>query len=234
MTARNLEPEPVPPACGPTVARLQAVLDGDASPAALDADPHAAGCGACRERVRAARLLLTVYPTIPAAVVPSGFADAVLVGVRADRRKRAALRVVGAVAGLAAAVALLVWSPWTPATPNKPELVERPPVVPEPERERVPPVRFGEKLAEAGGALKASSKAWAEPVAAAPKLFAALTETVATPAAPPAPQVEPVRASLAELPDAARAGLEPVTGSAQKAWNRLLRDVGAVAAKPKS
>lgn len=233
MTARNLEPDPVPPACGPTVARLQAVLDGGVPVAALDADPHAAGCGACRERARAARLLLSVYPAAPAVVVPSGFADAVLAGVRADRRKRAALRVVGAVAGLAAAVALVVWSPWTPAAPNKPELVERPPVV-ESQPERVPPVRFGEKLAEAGGALKASSKAWAEPVAAAPKLFAALTETVATPAAPPAPEVQPVRASLAELPDAARAGLEPVTGSAQKAWKRLLRDVGAVSAKPKS
>ncbi|MBX9582057.1 MAG: hypothetical protein K2X87_17265 [Gemmataceae bacterium] len=230
MNARPYpEPDPTPPACGPTVVRLQAVLDGDLPAAALDADPHADGCPTCRGRVRSAKLLLAVYPGRPAAVaVPSGLTDAILAGVRADRHRRTVRRWAGVAAGLAAAAAVVVWSPWKPADRPGVEITERPPTV-EPG-----PVRVAAELAKAGDALKEGSRAWVGPAAAAPKLFAALTETVAAPAVPPPPEVEPVRQSLAELPDAARAGLEPVTGSARKAWDRLLRDVGAVAAKPKS
>jgi hypothetical protein len=230
MNARPYpEPDPTPPACGPTVALIQAVLDGDRPAAALDADVHADGCPTCRGRVRSARLLLAVYPARPAnPAVPSGLTDAILAGVRADRRKRVLRPWAGAAAGLAAAVAVVVWSPWNPTADRPDVLVERPPVV-EP-----PPVRVAAELAKAGDALKEGSLAWVEPAAAAPKLFAALTESVAAPIVPPPPEVEPVRQSLAELPDAARAGLEPVAGSARKAWDRLLRDVGAVAAKPKS
>ena len=53
--------------------------------------------------------------------------------------------------------------------------------------------------------------------------------------APPNPMavvIEPARNSIVELPVAARIGLEPVTGTAEKAFNRFLRDVGAV--KPNS
>ena len=232
MTARPAEPDPIPPACVSTVARLQQALDGDLPWATLDADPHALGCTDCRGRVRAAKLLLAVYPAPANTVaVPSRMAETILAGVRADRRSRVVRRWVGVVGGLAAAVALVVWSPWQQVA-DRPEVAERPPVV-EPERPP-PPVRVGAELAKAGEALKEGSRAWVEPAAAAPKLFAALTETVAAPAVPPPPSVEPARQSLAELPDAARAGLDPVTGSAQKAWNRLLRDVGAVAVKPKS
>lgn len=233
MTARprHPEPDPTPPACEPTVARLQRVLDGDLPGAALDADPHAQACATCRGRVRAATLMLAVYPARrPPATVPSRLTDAILAGVRADRRRRVMRRWVGAAAGLAAAVGLVAWSPWMLA--DRPAVVERPPVLePEPGR---PPVRLGAELAKAGDALKESSRAWAEPVTATPKLFAAITGSVATPAVAATPEVEPVRQSLAELPDAARTGLEPVTGSAKKAWNRLLRDVGVVAAKSKS
>jgi hypothetical protein len=42
----------------------------------------------------------------------------------------------------------------------------------------------------------------------------------------------PARKSLSEIPVAARAGLEPVTDTAEKAFTRFLRDVGSV--KPNS
>jgi hypothetical protein len=51
--------------------------------------------------------------------------------------------------------------------------------------------------------------------------------------APMGEDVGPVGASLAELPVAAAAGLEPVAGTTRKAFNRFLQDVG-VAARPKS
>ena len=57
-------------------------------------------------------------------------------------------------------------------------------------------------------------------------MLSKLTDALTRP--PPAGRLEPARKSLADLPDAARAGLEPVTGTAQKAFARLLRDVGAV------
>ena len=229
MPAYSTEPETTPPGCRPTVGRIQAVLDGGVPASALVADPHVVGCATCRGRVRAAQLLLTAFPPRPVPVaVPSGLADRVLVGVRADRRRRSVARIVGIAAGLAVAVALVVWSPWR-AT-DGPEVV----VVPPKTEPAGPPIQVGKELARAGMALKEGSQAFVEPVTAAPKLFAALTETVTAPVVPPSPSVEPARQSLADLPDAARAGLEPVTGSARKAWNRLLRDVGAVAAKPTS
>src|SRR5437763_757154 len=102
------DPDLTPPACEPTVARLQAVLDGDLPADALDADPHPAACPTCAERIRAARLMLAML-------------------------------------------------------------------------------------------------------------------------------AEPAGRAIAEIPAAAKTGLEPVTGSAQKAFSRLLKDVGAVSpGKPKS
>jgi hypothetical protein len=53
---------------------------------------------------------------------------------------------------------------------------------------------------------------------------------------PMAEVVAPAAVSIAELPAAARTGLEPVTGTTQKAFTRLLRDVGVfqTTARPKS
>src|SRR5438105_11139213 len=95
---RPFEPDPIPPACGPTVERLQRVLDGELPADALDTDPHAGGCPLCRDRIRAARLLLTALsePAEPVRA-PAGLTDAILAGVRADRRRRARQRAVLAV-----------------------------------------------------------------------------------------------------------------------------------------
>ena len=68
-------------------------------------------------------------------------------------------------------------------------------------------------------------------MAVAPKVFDVLTGPFRLPAPPADPManaLEPARKSLAELPVAARAGLEPVTGTAEKAFARFLRDVGSV------
>lgn len=223
---------PVPPACGPTHDRLQAVLDGTLPPAALDADPHPAACPTCRARVRAARLVLTTLAVPQEAVaLPAGLAFSILAAVRADRRARQRRRVFAMVGGLAAAAAILVavWIGW----PKSDEMVKQ-----EPTPTPVPPqapIHLQHELAKAGDALRESSHALTEPAAAAPRVFAALTDSLLrTPANPMDAQLEPARKSLAELPEAAKAGLEPVTGTAQKAFARLLHDVGGMQPKTKS
>jgi hypothetical protein len=105
-----------------------------------------------------------------------------------------------------------------------------PEVAPEPR-----PVRIGEELSKLQHALRGTPKPITEPVGTAPQLFAAVTDALTRPAAPAA-GFEPARKSLTELPDAARAGLEPVTGTLQKGLSRLGGLAGAmqVSAKPKS
>jgi hypothetical protein len=99
-----------------------------------------------------------------------------------------------------------------------------------------------DELEKAGGALRESSRTLTEPADGASQVLAMVPTTflsspVAPPSLPAVPAVpaEPITRSLAEIPEAARAGLEPVTESAQKAFTRLFRDVGAMQpTKPKS
>jgi hypothetical protein len=243
--------EPVPPQCRATVELLQRALDGDASAEALDADAHPGACPTCRERLRAARVLLAAL-AVPAApvVVPSGFADRVLGAMKADRRARSRRRVFAAVGGLAVAAAVLVgvWfivnangetKPGQPQPkgfakqPEPPEVAPAPREKPEPAPEPRP-LRIGETLASAGQTLTETPKPLADSVAVAPKLFGALTGPFTGPPGPMAADLEPARQSLAGLPDAARTGMEPVTDTAQKALGRFLRDVGSVQPKPNS
>src|SRR5438270_9864416 len=102
------ESDPVPPECRATVDRIQRALDGDISAAALDADAHAGACPTCRERVRAARVLLSVLatPSEPVAV-PEGFADRIVQSMWADRHARTRRRSYAAAIGALAAAVLL-------------------------------------------------------------------------------------------------------------------------------
>lgn len=244
------EHEPVAPECRGTVEALQSLLDG-AAPDTLDADTHAGACPTCRERVRAARVLLSVLTAPEEPVpVPAGFTDRVMSGVWDSWRARRRARVryasrVAAVFALAAAVLVAAFMIVAPQKPQ-PQFVQdtpapgdagRPEPVPAP-REKAPeprPIRINDEVAKAGQAFRAAPNPLADSVAAAPKLFDAFATVLRNPVEPIEPMgdmLEPARRSLAELPDAARAGLEPVTGTAQKAFDRLLRDVAAV--KPKS
>ena len=100
----------------------------------------------------------------------------------------------------------------------------------------VPAIRVVDELEKAGSALRESSRTFTEPADGASQVLAMVPATLRPlPAVPPAVPGERIARSLAEIPEAARAGLEPVTDSAQKAFTRLLRDVGAMQpAKPKS
>jgi hypothetical protein len=86
---------------------------------------------------------------------------------------------------------------------------------------------LGDEFYKAEQALLGSSKPITEPAAVAPQVLVKLTDVLTRPNEP-ATEVESVGFSLLELPDAARTGLQPVTSTTQKAFARLLHDVGAV------
>jgi hypothetical protein len=224
----------IPEACGPTLERIQAVLDRIHPPAILATDRHPAECAACRQRVRAARVLLDSFANPPATAIPAGFTDSIVAAVRADRRWRLRQRFYALTGGslVAAALAIVVFL-------NQPKPAELAKVasVPEvkPQPAPAPPLRLKDELAKAGAALRESSRTITEPAASTPKVFAALTDSLLSASASSTGiDLGPAEKSLAEIPDAARIGLEPVTGTAQKALNRLLHDVSAMQPKLKS
>jgi hypothetical protein len=247
------EDEPVPPECRVTVDRIQNALDGNGD--ALDADPHATACAACRERVRAARVLLSVLaiPGEPVAV-PAGFANRVVEAMKTERYARIRRRsYVGTVGALAAAVLLAVGLAWYFENPHQPVVFTKPAVTPLERAETAPtprekdpgktpepapeprPIRFGDAVANTGQAILDTPKPFADSMAVAPKVLDVLTSPFKLPAPPADPMgvaLEPARKSLAEIPIAAREGLQPVTGTAEKALARFLRDMGSV--KPNS
>lgn len=231
--------EPAPPECAPTLARVQQALDGE--PIDWTADEHAARCPVCRERLRALAVLLGAFSEPPAAEpVPAGFADRVLAALQSERpAPRRSFARYTAWAALAAALLVGVYvafgtnRPTGVPTPPKPnDLVRAEPETAPAPRER--PVRVGDAVAQAGQSLLDAPKPLADSVAVAPKLFDALAGPIAWPAAKPmgADVLEPARQAVLELPTAARDALEPVTGTATKAYARFLRDLGAV--KPNS
>jgi hypothetical protein len=255
MTPEVPEHEPVPPECRATAELIQRVLDGEAAPGALEADPHAGACPACRQRVRAASALAALFATPRAPVaVPAGFADRVVKAVQEDRRAEMRRKVAStgakaaACAAIAAAVvvAAFVLRPPQPRpdVPGKPPEVAKqhePEVAPAPHaKEAAPapqprPIRLGEEFAKAEQRLLEVPNPLAESAAVAPKLFDALGSALKLPDMPNDPMgaaLEPARKSLSELPVVAQAGLEPVTGTAEKAFRRFLSDVGSV--KPRS
>lgn len=254
------EHDPPAPECRATVDRIQRVFDGDATPESLDADTHATACPACRERIRAARVMLAVLtaPRDPI-VVPVGFADRVVMAMHKDRRVQTRRTAYRATAWVAAAAAVLIaifaltnkQSNNTNPQPIIPpvEIAKQPDpeIAPAPrEKNSTPtpgpapaqdprPIHIGNEFAKTTQSILETPKPLTDSVAVAPKLFEAITNSFKLPDMAPDPMdaaLEPARKSLTELPVAARSGLEPVTGTAEKAFKRFLTDVGAV--KPNS
>lgn len=218
----------IPPECRPTLARIQFVLDRVHPPSHLTDDPHPESCEACRARVRAAWRMLDLFAEpVP---VRRDFADAVLADV-AHEHKRYERRRTAAVFGgfaLAASVALA----FALNQPQDVTVAKRVPS-PVPQPALAPPIRVNEELARATEAFRASTRPITEPVVDAPRMVAALTDTLLkAPTVPMGYDLGPAGRTLADIPDAAKSGLEPVGNTAQKAFNRLLRDVTAM--KPKT
>jgi hypothetical protein len=222
------------PECAQFHKLIQDVLDGSVTADHLECTAHAKECVLCGERSRAARLLLSVFAT-PAPVVPApaSFSDSILNTIRIDRQRRFQRRVFASIGGLAiaASIALLLWFNWTGTTPEpQQQFVE---LTPTPLVALPQPIRVEDELARAGNTFRESTRPITEPASTMPNAFAALANAIFTPALQPAvANLEPARKSLADIPEAAKIGFEPVTGTAQKAFHRFVRDVSVV--KPSS
>lgn len=239
-------PEPVPddrPADCRAFDRLaNRVLDRELPPAALDADAHATHCPGCRAaRAGVVRLLRRTFP--PVLAPTPGFADRVTRAAVADFRRRRMLRRAARVGIGALAASLLVgtWfasprSPladrgafarWWPAGVVRPVPVPEAPPAPDstPDRQESPDSIRG-RFAEAGSAVVSlTRKATDDTLAPALTLFTAPAPSPVRPGRPAGELPE----ALTELPQAAKAGLEPLTNTAKRAVNLFLRDVGGAA-----
>lgn len=217
-----------PAGCAGFAAVVNAVLDRDLGPDALEGD-HPTDCAECRALAVAARQLLgaSFIRSEPSA----GFAERVVDAAVRDRRARRRLRLIGAALAasvLAGTVAYLLRPPST----EEPEFVQIPPTPPVgPE---APPPRVSDRFVEAGSALVAiTNRAREQTVNPARTLFPP-SEAVAMPTASALPDIEPAVESLAVMPEAARSGIEPVADKTRRAVNLFLRDVGlGPPAKPK-
>ena len=223
----------VPPDCRETVDRLQSVLDGDLPVTELDADPHPLSCITCQQRIAAARLLIAVLRThaVPG-TAPTSLTDRILNGVSEARRARRRTLAFTSALALAAGVALAVWlrSPTVhPDVANHDREVRQPDVAARPQT-----IRIGDEFSKAGFALLEAPRSITDSTSAAPEMIAKVTSALTH--AGPAPEMDSPGAAIAEIPDMARVGLEPLTGTAQKAFSRLMHDVGTVqfSTKPKS
>lgn len=218
---------PIPPECGPTVERIQSVLDRVHPSSILSANAHASSCAACRSRVASALRMMELFSE-PVSV-GFGFADSILAEVAQDRRIQYRRRVAVVFGGfaMAAAIGLALWM-------NQPKdsavaKVEPPPAEPQ---APVPPIRVNDELARATEAIRESTRR-DRTGGGCTALVGSLTDTLfKTPTMPVGYDLGPAGQSLADIPEAAKSGLEPVGNTAQKAFNRLLRDVTAM--KPKT
>jgi hypothetical protein len=226
--------------CQPTVERLQLVLDGEASIGTVECDPHVQACPRCRDRILVARTLVREVEAPSLVARNPHLTDRILLAIQLDRRIRARRRRWGLVGTLAAVIAgIVIWSNWPAGSPTDLDQARTQgpiqlPNNPATETEPTRPVRIGAELAKAGEALRGPARPSPQQ-AESPSMLAKITNTFTRPAEG-LQAIDPAPIALAEFTDAARIGLQPVTGTAQKAFNRFLRDIGAVqgTAKPKS
>ncbi|CAN5387351.1 hypothetical protein BH11PLA2_BH11PLA2_08340 [soil metagenome] len=203
-----------PTPCAAFADALNAVLDGDAPANSLTAHPHFAHCGECRSLARAARLLQSHRTPVPP--LSPQFTNAVVAAAQDAHRVQVRQKFLfrGASFVLAASVLLAVWLAW----PKPVVTLEPTPFA------AVPKTTVTDTVKEAEQAMASlTTKVAEETVTPARNLLFASAET-------PAPKtnisnMEP----LADLPDAAKAGFEPITRTTRKAFDALLRDVNGIA-----
>jgi hypothetical protein len=238
----------IPSSCRHAMDQLQRVFDGELQATILDTDAHAVTCEVCRKRIKMAQLLirslavprntLKIVPKMTEVLVESLLSD--FTSQRRLRFRRRAFAVAASVT-VAAGVLLTVWL-WRDDNsdrhddPGKAEVAkeDRTPehnVDPLSQQSEPDPshqtVRLDEEFSKAEQAFLDTSRPITEPVAVAPQVLAKLTDAF-TPPTEAVPEFEAARMSIVALPDVAKTGLEPVTDTTQKAFARLLRDMGVV------
>jgi len=218
----------VPAECRTTIERLQAVLDGIEADDVLRADSHLASCRLCTERAQAAGLLAKTLRS-RRDVAPGVSVDGILAALADDRAARRRQRWVVAASGSrdCGGDCFSRYSSGRPSLDRK----GAPPAARggcETRDDGTGSARIGEAFADAGQAIQGLGRMITAPSLPSPEVLTPLAEAL-TPLPPM--DLEPAAASLAELPEAALSGLEPVTGSASRVFTQLLQDVSVM---PKS
>jgi hypothetical protein len=177
---------------------------------------HASACGDCRRYATAAKLLDDLTHA-PKPEPSAGFTNRVVVAALRERRTRTYRRAgvgLAVAAGLVAAVVSARPQAGPPPAQAGPEFAEVQPAV-----------RVETRLADAGTALLAMTRRTADETVGPAR---SLMPTFDAPNFPPTvpPEAGSAVEALAEMPQAARAGFEPVTNSARRAVALFLRDTG--------
>ena len=233
-TERN-EPEPIAsPECGAFLERLHAVLDRESPVETLD-DPHLARCDSCRETAAVARWI-RVRNERPVAV-PSELAGRIVAGALSERRTRRRVQWTfgSGLAVVAASLLIAGFLALDAAQPNPDALraeIPPPQLTPIPE---APPPRLDERFADAGDAIASISRKAKDQTVTPTKNFLPHSGPVAPPKSGFPAEADPAAEMIAEIPQNAKSGIEPVTSSTVRAVNLFLRDTGvSPQAKPKS
>ncbi len=203
--------------CERIAALVTRVLDREAAVEKLSDDSHLAECAACREMVAIVEQF--ALPTPKPSML---FTECVVRAADRDYRQRRRTRWMvrsGAMAMAASVlVAVVAMKPWA-AKPN--EIVQLPEV-----KSTVKPVKIEQSFAEAGSAfVSITRKATDQSLAPAVNWIASRDATV------PAERTE-IR-TLANLPNAAKDGIEPIANTTKRAFNLFVRDVAGLTASGK-
>lgn len=212
------DPDPARPGCAAGQAALQRLLDGEPAWDTPEAAAHRASCTDCREELALAGSLARLPADV---VVPAGLTDRVVSSAVAAHRRRRVLRYGGIGVALAASVlvAVVAFRPWETKEPQPGPVAVLPPkpepVPPQPAP--APPKPLGESVAEARDALVSLTKRTANETRDQSALL------VPAPKMPeptdPAEGLEP----LADARTGAARSVEPIAGSARRAFNFFLK-----------
>ena len=203
--------------CERIAALVTRVLDREATGEALSDDSHLAECATCREMVA-----IVEQFSLPTPKPSMLFTERVVRAADRDFRQRRRTRWMvrsGAMAMAASVlVAVVVMKPW--ATKSY-EIVQVPDV-----RSTVKPVKIEQSFAEAGSAfVSITRKATDQSLAPAVNWIASRDATV--------PADRNPSSTLANLPNAAKDGIEPIANTTKRAFNLFVRDVAGLTASGK-
>jgi len=193
------------------------VLDREAAAGTLADDSHLAECATCREMVAIVEQFS--LPTLKPSML---FTERVVRAADRDFRQRRRTRWMvrsGAMAMAASVlVAVVAMKPWA-TKPN--EIVQVPEL-----KSTVKPVKIEQSFAEAGSAfVSITRKATDQSLAPAVNWIASRDAVV------PAERTE--SSTLANLPSAAKDGIEPIANTTKRAFNLFVRDVAGLTASGK-
>ncbi len=200
--------------------RLHELLDGGVlAPEPAEVRAHRESCASCRELFAAARRLERGLRAMPAPAVPAGFteraAGRVLLGPRGYGARSLSPRW-----WLAAAAALLLaglgfWGAWQLRVGDRPGAG---PLV-----EKAPPPSLRQELAEASDATLRLTRSLVRDAADHAGILVPTADRLPAPDLPP--RIETSVAPLREAGRTVATGLEPVTHSARRAWDMMVRDL---------